>query len=239
MSSVGGASKEKVACLRATVMLNWWPPFTCWWYFAAKNTIRRLSSKGTSLTPAQLGAYQDPWQCFCRAASQLGGPQPVGVPGVAAPRVQDSALLLVECHEIFVSPPHHLSSLSGSFWMVHDSALSALPPSFVSRPFSTSEFMVWLFHHQTILVALLRVRFLKRANSWRPIYSCMVATEDGKRDVTCWVTLWFLACSSKRLACRITGCQWHSRRWEKVQGSGLNQINRRRNGKKCHGDLSP
>lgn len=61
------------------------------------------------------------------------------VPGVATPQVQDSALLLVELHEIFVSLPDRLS---GSLWMVHDSALSAPPPSFVSRAFSTSEFMV-------------------------------------------------------------------------------------------------
>ena len=71
---------------------------------AAQDTVSRFCGKGTLMACVQPGAHQHPRVLFYKAAFQLGSPQHILVHGVVPPQVQDFALLLVEPHEVPVSP---------------------------------------------------------------------------------------------------------------------------------------
>lgn len=104
------------------------PPLTCWQYFAyeAQGTISLLCINDTLLTHVQLGTHKTLQVVFCKTAFQLGGHQQILVPGVVPAQKQDFAFLLVECHEVPVSP---FSSLLRSFWLgASHYSLSSTPP---------------------------------------------------------------------------------------------------------------
>lgn len=71
---------------------------------AARDLVSLLSSKGTLLARVQLGVHRDSPVPSCRAAFQMGSHLHVLIPGLLCPQVQDFALLLIEFHEVPISP---------------------------------------------------------------------------------------------------------------------------------------
>jgi len=72
----------------------------------AQGTIGHLCCKGTLFTLDQLATHQDPTRtprCLSyRAPFQPASPQPILMPGVIPPQVQDLTLPLAELHKILV-----------------------------------------------------------------------------------------------------------------------------------------
>lgn len=92
----------------------------------AQDTVSLLCINDTLLTHVQLGAHQGLQVVFCKTAFQLGGHQQMLVPGVVPPQEQDFAFLLVECHEVPVSP---FCNLLRSLWLAASHyGLSSTPP---------------------------------------------------------------------------------------------------------------
>ena len=71
---------------------------------AAQDTTGVLCGKGPLLADVQPGVHQDLWVLFRKACLQVGGSKHMLVPEVVPPYVQDFAFLLVEHHDVPVSP---------------------------------------------------------------------------------------------------------------------------------------
>lgn len=60
--------------------------------------------KGTMITYSQPGVHQDCHVLCCKAALQTLGPHQVLMCRAVSPQMQESALCLVELHEVLISP---------------------------------------------------------------------------------------------------------------------------------------
>lgn len=130
----------------------------------------------------QLVFHQGPTLFLCRSAFQLVVSQSPLMHGTSPPQVQDSALPLIELHEIPASPFFQLSQVM-SLWIpiklpgvstTHPNLLlSAILLSLLSAPTSRSLMMFW----ETVLKALLKSRCFKsqfhcrRLSVWAPFSS--------------------------------------------------------------------
>jgi len=78
------------------------------------------------VTGVQFGVHQDPQGLFYQATFQLGGPRHALVHGVVPPLVQDSALPIVDLHQVPVSlvlrPVKNPLNGSTTLWRINHSS---------------------------------------------------------------------------------------------------------------------